>query len=148
MVSPRHHSLLSVLTLSDANRSLTEAVDKSKQYEWMSAAGAYNRTLELYEKSLDLVQVSQLRKAEADCYFEAAFQSESRAEFKRRMMLSHEAYETTSSLYSGSGRLGVSDLLKCRALFSTYWLTDEAAERASIMAQILPLAERATKRLE
>jgi hypothetical protein len=114
----------------------------------MSAAGAYNRTLGLYGKSLDPVQVSQLQKAEADCYFEAAFQSENRTEFKRRMKLSQEAYETASSLYSGSGRLGISDLLKCRALFSTYWLTDEAAERASIMAQILPMAEKATKRLE
>src|SRR5438445_253578 len=148
MVSPRHHSLLSVLTLSDANRALTEAVDKSKQYEWMSAADAYNRTVDLYGKSLDPVQVSQLRKAEADCYFEAAFQSENRAEFKRRMKLSQSTYDEASARYAESGRSGVSDLLKCRALFSTYWLTDEATGRASIIAQILPLAETATKQLE
>lgn len=139
---------MSVLTLSDANRALTEAVDKSKQYEWMSAADAYNRTVDLYGKSLDPVQVSQLRKAEADCYFEAAFQSENRAEFKRRMKLSQSTYDEASARYAESGRSGVSDLLKCRALFSTYWLTDEATGRASIIAQILPLAETATKQLE
>ncbi len=122
---------------------LAKAAEETAKYEWMKAAQLYQSALDRIEP-LETARVTELL---ARCYFKAAFQSETREEFKQRMQLAEAAHEKVVALYQRAGLEGLSRRAKARELFSTFWAEDDAKERRNIIAKAISLGEESAQLL-
>ncbi len=120
---------------------LAEAAERMSKYEWMAAAEICREALQEPEP-LEGARVTDLL---AKCCFKAAFQAETREDFKQKMRLAEASHETAQSLYERAGSEALSKRARARGLFAGFWLKDDAAERRSIIKQAISLADEAAR---
>ncbi len=122
---------------------LAEAAEKASRYEWIPAAEFYEKALDALGPKRDPVETARITELLAKSYFKAAFQSETREEFKKTIGLAKVEYQRLSIFYEEAGSEALSKLSKGRVLFAEYWLTEEPSDRKRLTEEATSLAEEA-----
>ena len=123
--------------------SLTKALEMEKGYEWNQAAEIYRQILEKLGPRNDFAEAVKITDLLARSYFKAAFQSETRQEFKKTMGLAEQVYEKLARLYEKSGLSAAARLSNARVSIAKYWLTEDASERKKLAEESVTQAEEA-----
>ncbi len=123
---------------------LAKAGEETAKYEWMRAAQLYQIALDGIEP-LETARVTELL---ARSYFKAAFQAESREEFKQRMQLAEAAYEKVAGFCERAVSEGSSKRLKARALFARFWIKDNPSDRRQLIEMSISLADEGARVFE
>ena len=125
-----------------------EARQLEARYDWNAAAQLYEHSLtqlDIEHVSPELIKIMELL---AKSCFKAAFQSENREEFKRRMSLAQDQYRKLATLYEQQGLTGLASRTIARELFSTFWLEDDVVERKKLLERSTSEADGAAHALE
>ncbi len=110
----------------------------------MAAAGLYQQALGHLDPKTSEGEKPRLLEQLGRSYFQGAFQSANRQEFKRRMRLAEASYEDAASLHARAGSESLANRAKARALFSKFWLEDEVVVRRDIIEKCIALCNEAS----
>ena len=77
---------------------LSDAKKFEKKYRWAEARTLYEQALGLVGKG-DPLRKGEIQEKIGYCFQRAAFQAESRDEFKQRMQRANEAFQETKGFY-------------------------------------------------
>jgi len=119
---------------------LNKAKELEKKYEWLQAAECYKKASTLSLKDKDFEKKAELQEKMGFCFYRAAFQAETKKNFRISLKLAVEAWEKTIPFYQKSeeprketkifhakamvayeSSLLETDLSKRRELFEEYW---------------------------
>ncbi len=114
----------------------------------MAAARLYQKALGQLDPKTPEEEKLSLVEQLARSYFQGAFQSVNREEFKRRMSLAKASYEDAASLHARVGSESLTNRAKARALFSKFWLEDDVAARRNIIEGCVALCNEALQLFE
>ncbi len=109
----------------------------------MAAARLYQQALGNIDPKTSEAERPRLAEQLARSYFQGAFQSVDREEFKRRMGLAETSYEDAASLHVRAESEPLANRAKARALFSKFWLEDDVAVRRDIIERCIALCNEA-----
>jgi len=118
------------------------------KYEWAAAAEICQQALDKLDPYEDPLRTASVIEKQAKCYFKAAFQSEVRDEFKRRMSLSEESYRKAASLYEKVGSSGKAKATASRAQYASFWVQDELQKKRATLQKCIPIALEAAHTFE
>ncbi len=124
---------------------LAEAAKKTSDYEWMEAAALYEQALRLGIE--DASEQARVSASMAKCYFEGAFQAETRDSFKNRIVQARTAYEKAREQFHKVGLESRARLSEARGLFGEYWIRDSSDERRELVRRAISTVEDAVKAL-
>ncbi len=128
--------------------SLAEAEARSRRYEWTEAAELYKQALDKAESGTSPVEIGRVTELQGRAFFKAAFQSESREEFKRLMQRAEASYDSVVTLYQNASLEALSKRAKARGLFAVFWTKDTVAERREVLELAIQSSEEALQRFE
>ena len=121
---------------------LSEAVKKIAQYNWLDAVGLYEKALEVIGEKPERARItSEIGRS----YFQSAFQSDSRREFKELMVKAKSAYDSASALYGSDPK---SELVRGKSLYASLWEADDYEERKTLLKKALLATESAAASLD
>ena len=121
---------------------LSEAVKKIAQYNWLDAVGLYEKALEVIGEKPERARItSEIGRS----YFQSAFQSDSRREFKELMVKAKSAYDSASALYGSDPK---SELVRGKSLYTSFWEADDFEERKTLLKKALQVTESAAASLD
>lgn len=124
---------------------LARAAELSNKYDWIASARKYDEVLDTLSSDNDFQETGRIGELAGRAYFKAAFQSETRDEFKRRMRLSQNSYEKAKQSYKTPKVEGLSARAEAKSLFASFWLEDDAKNRREIIERCISLADRAAE---
>ena len=130
------------------NELLAKAAEMSGKYDWTAAAGLYFRAFKELDPEPNTSEAARIAELLAKSYFKAAFQSETRDEFKSRMQRAGNFYERAGSLYESVGLEGFFKRARARYLFSTFWLAELADDRRGMLDDCIRSANEAARAFE
>src|SRR5438132_5257624 len=130
------------------NELLAKAAEMSGKYDWTAAAGLYFRAFKELDPEPNTSEAARIAELLAKSYFKAAFQSETRDEFKSRMQRAGNFYERAGSLYESVGLEGFFKRARARYLFSTFWLAELADDRRGMLDDCIQSANEAARDFE
>ena len=110
---------------SDLEHLVGNAKTQEKKYEWLQATKYYDKALSLALKNNVLTKVAELQEKIGYCYFRAAFQSETKEQFRSQMKLAARAYEEAVILLDKAQEEGKSAQInhaKAMIKFMNFWL--------------------------
>ncbi len=110
----------------------------------MAAAALFQTVVDKARPETSPLDLAALLERLAGAYFNAAFQSSSREEFKERMKLSGSSYERVQELYERTGKQGLLKRAKARRLFANFWTREDSVERRAMVEEAIALAEEAS----
>ncbi len=125
---------------------LAEASRKTGEYEWMEAAVLYDQALKLVVD--DISEKARISVSQAKCYFQGAFQAETRDSFKNRMSQAQTVYEKARHLYRDARLEQRAILSEARIIFAEYWVRDSSDERRELVQHAISTVEDAVKTLK
>ncbi len=133
-VLARKGSLTQISSESLTNAFTQRLRELGAQNQWGSAAELCNSF-----RSSNVQIEPDLLELMGDCYYRAAFQSESRDAFKKLLSIAAEHFRNASTSHPADLR---SIALAARASFCKYWLTDDPSARRELIFDscILPLS--------
>ncbi len=70
-------------------RLLAQAKEKEKKYDWLSAVELHKKALDQVHKQKDFLKAGDCQEGIGYCLYRAAFQAESKEEFRERMRARH-----------------------------------------------------------
>ena len=124
---------------------LEQAGEHEKKYNWLEARDRYERARGGVDEK-GFVEKGELQEKIGYCLHRAAFQAESREEFKERMGEAIEAYAEAQALYEKSGSDEKSARIdRCGAVakYLGYWIERCPDERLRLLDECLELESRA-----
>src|SRR5215467_413229 len=124
---------------------LTEAAKMTRECSWLEAAGLYEKVL---LKGQDNPGPPRIQSEMARCLFQAAFQADTRAEFKNLMSQAKQSYDKAAELYDRAGSKPKSLLARGKGLCAQFWERDEYEERKSLLLEALHVTETASSSLD
>ena len=128
--------------------ALANAAERTGKYEWIAAAEFYQRGLDELEPAQDLRRAAGIMELKAECYFKAAFQAQTRDEFQRMMRGSQGSWEESSLLQEKSGSQLLAKRAKSRALYASFWHSDDPDQDRVMIQKCLQLALEIVHSLE
>ena len=112
---------------SNLTSLLSEVAKKTSQYAWLEAVGLYEKALAVTGEMLEKARIaSEIGRS----YFQFAFQSDSRGEFKELKVKAKSAYDSASSLYGSDPKSG---LVRGKILYASLWEADDYEERKALL---------------
>lgn len=146
------HSTVPVLPalvhLPGTENALAEAAEKAGKYEWRKAAETYRQVVDWIDRTKDPKLAADISELLAASYFKAAFQCVTRDEFKPGMILCQRAEEESAVLYKAAGLDAFAKRARARALFTGFWIQEEADDKRAALAKCIPLAEESAQIFE
>src|SRR5712692_8798060 len=124
---------------------LAEAARKTGDYQWMEGATLFDQALGLGIEAVS--EQARVTASMAKCYFEGAFQAETRDSFKNKMGQAQTAYEKAQELYFDAGLEPRSRISEARGLFAEYWIRDSSDERRELVQRAISTVEDSVKAL-
>ena len=124
---------------------LHQAEDLARRYEWLGAAGSYEKALSLLSDS-DFSRKADVYDRLGYAFYRAAFQAESNDVFRERMGQAILSVEKAEEFYGKTAEPGKTGrILRCDAMiaFIGFWLSSEVHERKSLIDQCWKLAYEA-----
>ena len=124
---------------------LGEAAALEKEYDWMGAKDLYERALSDVDEG-DHFSRGEIQEKMGYSLRRAAFQAESREEFRDRMQRAIEVYEKAHELYEKlADERGAPWMLRCRAISRdlSHWLASDPSEKRRLLDECLELEEKA-----
>ena len=119
-----------------------------KRYEWDQAAKIYRQIMETFGPGHDAAETAKITELLAKSHFKAAFQSQTREEFKHQMRLAETDYEKSSASYEAASSHGHSKRTEARAMFANLWVQDDATNRENSLAKCIALVDEACRIFE
>ncbi|MDH5374768.1 MAG: hypothetical protein OEZ21_00890 [Candidatus Bathyarchaeota archaeon] len=132
-------------------RFLVQAEEKEKTYDWLEAVEFYKKALAYVLKQKDFLKAGDVQERIGHCFYRAAFQAESREEFKEGMQRAVEAYEEAHGLYEKlADEQKIARIFRCDAMpaYIGYWLAAEAPEKKRLINECWRLTKEALKSLD
>jgi len=120
---------------------LRQAEEKQKKYDWAEAATIYGKLANSPHDSAKMA--GHLIEALAYCLLKSGFQAETRSEFKRIVQRARESYEVAVRVYETDKIEDLAGRARARVLFTSFWLSDDLAEKRRLLEDAIPLAEQA-----
>jgi hypothetical protein len=124
---------------------LGEVARLEKEYEWLQASEFYGQALGMIDEG-DYFRRGEIQEKIGYSLQRAAFQVESREEFRERMRLAVEAYEKAYGFYEKlADEQGAPWMLRCRAVSKdlSHWLASDPSEKRRLLDECLELEEKA-----
>jgi hypothetical protein len=127
--------------------TLGQAKQREKEYDWVAAAGSYEKALGLVPEQ-DFLKKGEICERLGYAHSNAAFQAESQEEFKHRMHQAVRDYENAAEFY---GKLSeprkILRTLRCNAMIAyvNYWLATEVSERKRLLDECWRMEKEALK---
>ena len=126
---------------------LAEAGERARNYDWTGAADLYQRATDGLDNEIAPEIAAEVLELLANTRFQAAFQAENRADFKRRMLIAKSLHERLSDAYRKAGLPGLESKATARRSFASYWLSDDRSERRTIIETAVSQVKDAAERL-
>jgi len=79
---------------------ISKAKTREKNYEWLQAAETYRKAANIALKEKSLSKAAEFQGRLGFCFYKAAFQAQTTAQFRNRMKLAIQFYEKESKLLS------------------------------------------------
>ena len=130
---------------SRIEKILGDAASLGKKYEWLGAADLYGQALNAVDEE-DFFRKGEIQEKIGYSLKRAAFQAESREEFRVRIKRAVEAYEKAHGLYGKlADERGAPWMLRCRAISRdlSHWLASDPSEKRRLLDESLELEEKA-----
>ena len=124
-----------------------EARQLEAKYDWDAAAELYEDTLPALNVDHASPELAKVMELLAKSRFKAAFQSENREEFKRRMRLAESSYDSLAGLYEKTGETGLASRAMARKSFAIFWIEDDFSKRRRIIDIVVSQVEDAVRKL-
>jgi hypothetical protein len=129
---------------------LHQAERLEKEYDWLAAAGSYEKALKLLPEN-DLSRMGEIHERLGYAFYRAAFQSESNEEFRRRLNQAVQSYEKSKDQYQKldeSKKKGVS--IRCEAMIAYvgYWLAFDVHDKKGLIDECWRLTRECLKAFE
>ena len=130
---------------SGVEEAFLDAARLERRYEWPEAADLYGQALIEVDEG-DFFRRGEVQEKIGYSLRRAAFQAESKEEFRDRMQRAIEAYEKGYGFY---GKLteerGAPWMLRCRAIINdlNHWLASDPSEKRGLLHEALELEEKA-----
>jgi len=124
-----------------------QAEQLEKEYDWVGAAGSYEKALKLLPQD-DFSRIGEVHERLGNAHFRFAFQAESKDEFKERLRQSVAAYEKAIGSYGRSeNSLKTAKTLRCNAMiaYAGYWFAPQAQEKKKMIDECWRLTKDALK---
>ncbi|MCW4027490.1 MAG: hypothetical protein NWE76_08415, partial [Candidatus Bathyarchaeota archaeon] len=124
---------------------LVEATSLEKEYDWMGAKDLYEQALIAVDEG-DHFRKGEIQEKIGYSLHRAAFQAESREEFRDRMQHAIEAYEKAYGFYGNlTDERGAPWMLRCTAISRdlSHWLASDPSEKRRLLDECLELEEKA-----
>ena len=128
--------------------ALANAAERTAKYEWSAAAEFYQRGLDELDPAQDSHRAAGIMELKAECYFKAAFQSETRKEFQSVMRRSQESLEELRRLYENAGSRTLAKRARSRAMYAGFWLSDDLLENRVLIEKCISVAREIVLALE
>jgi tetratricopeptide (TPR) repeat protein len=129
---------------------LHQAERLEKEYDWLGAAGSYEKALNLLPQD-DFSKIGEIHGRLGYAFYRLAFQAESKDEFRERLRQSVVAYEKATEFY---GKLNepvkTPRISRSNAMIACigYWLALEAQEKKKKIDECWRLAKNALETFE
>jgi tetratricopeptide (TPR) repeat protein len=123
------------------NEFLAEPNEKANRYQWTEAAQLCTERLSHIQSILTPVEAGFAFEFGANCYFKAAFQSESRPSFEERMKTSQDLYRGASENFQEAGKPALAGRALARRMFAAFWLETDPAKRQDILSKCIELSK-------
>ena len=110
---------------------LHQAERSEKEYDWLEAAGFYEKALNLLPQD-DFSKIAEIHERMGYAFYNFAFQAESKDEFRERLRQSTVAYEKAVEFYGKPNEpVKTARTSRCNAMIAYigYWLATEAKEK-------------------
>ena len=114
---------------------LHQAEQSEKEYNWLEAAGSYEKALNLLPQD-DFSKREEIQERLGLAFYRFAFQAESKDEFRQRLHQAILNYEKTKELIQKLNELTKKGrILRCDAMiaYAGYWLASEAPEKKRLL---------------
>ena len=124
---------------------LGEAAGLERRYQWLGATDLYKQTLSAVDEE-DYLRRGEIQEKIGYSLQRAAFQAESREEFRERMQGAIEAYEKAHEFYRElTEERGAPWMFRCKAISKdlSYWLASDPSEKRRFLDECLELEEKA-----
>jgi len=118
---------------------LEQAKEMKKKYDWVKAADLYEQALGVVGKK-DFLKKGEIEERIGFCFHRAAFQVESKEEFKQGMRRAIEAYEKAHGFYEKlTDEQKAAKMFRCEAIakYHGYWLTSVPSEKRKLLDECL-----------
>ena len=115
---------------------LGTAKTQEKKYEWLQAAEIYKKGSKLALESNELNKLAELQEKIGYCFFRAAFQAESKIDFRSRMKLAARAYEELVTLLEKAQKEGKSAQInhaKAKIKSMNFWLATDPPKMKELL---------------
>ena len=112
-----------------------------KEYDWVKAAELYEQALSMVGKK-DFLKKGEVQEKIGYCFHRAAFQAESREEFRERMQRAVEAYEKAHGFYEKlADAQKTARMFRCGAVakYLGYWLVSDPSGKRKLLDESLEL---------
>jgi KaiC/GvpD/RAD55 family RecA-like ATPase len=125
---------------------LHQAEQLEKDYDWLGAAGQYEKTLELPSDD-DFSRRGEIYERLGYVFYRGAFQAESGSDFQERIQKAAKDYGEARELYGKLNGSMKTRMLRCDALiaYMGYWLAAEVPEKRRLLDECSRSARQAMK---
>jgi tetratricopeptide (TPR) repeat protein len=129
---------------------LHQAEQVEKKYDWLGAAGSYEKALKLLPED-GFSKKAEFHERLGYAHYRAAFQAESNDDFRARIHKAVEDYGKAKEFYGMTHEPGkAARILRCDAMTAQagYWLASEAQEKKKLTDECWALARDCLKAFE
>jgi hypothetical protein len=129
---------------------LKAAREKEKEYDWIGAAGCYEKALASVSEQ-DSLRLSEIHEQLGYASYRAAFQAESNDEFRQKLHGSVMSYQKARELCQKlNAPMRTGKTLRCDAMiaFIGYWLASEVPEKKRKLNECWRLTNESLKTFE
>jgi hypothetical protein len=129
---------------------LHQAEQSEKEYDWVGAAGSYEKALKLLPED-DFSRMGQIYERLGTASYRAAFQAERREEFRQRLQSCIMSYDKAATYHEKSEDLNeTASMFRCKAmpLLANYWSEPETSKKKRFLEEFLNLVKKASALFE
>jgi KaiC/GvpD/RAD55 family RecA-like ATPase/tetratricopeptide (TPR) repeat protein len=139
------HLLFGLRTMSKRQSlelMLSQAKEKEKKYDWLSAVEFYEKAAIYVLKRKNPLEAGKIGETSGYCFYRAAFQAKTQEEFSKRMQLSVEAYKNAAEHFEKAHNQTRADSCKALATRGNYWVAPDHIEKKELLDSCIELLEK------
>ena len=129
---------------------LSQAQEKEKEYDWLGAAEFHRKALDQMSKTA-FSKIGEVQEKIGHCFHRAAFQAETREDFKTRIESAAEAYEKAAESFvdvEGSEKSAKTSHCKAMAAYLNSWIPPGASKKKELLDSCWMLEKKAIEAYE
>ncbi len=130
------------MSKSQYSKHILAQAKKKEKYDWLGAVEFYKKALNHVLKQKDFLKAGDIGERIGYCFYRAAFQAETREEFRRRILLAIEAYRKATEHFEKLEKRVKSDYCKALAIWLNHWIAPSCQKRKVLLDECIGLLKK------